>query len=212
MDWDLFFKEEKEKEYFINLMDYLKTEYENKTIYPKYENIFEAFKLCNLDNLKIVIIGQDPYINENEAHGLAFSTLNSKYPPSLKNILEEINNNFNINRTNGNFSDLASQGILFLNTILTVEAKKSLSHKNIGWEKFTLNLMKFLNNQQKPIVFMLWGNDAIKYQKYLTNNKFLILTSSHPSPLSVYRGFRGCKHFSIANEYLKSNNINIINY
>ena len=154
----------------------------------------------------------EKYINENEAHGLSFSTLSSKYPPSLKNILEEINNNFGINRESGNFTDLANQGILFLNTILTVEAKKSLSHKNIGWEKFTLNLIKYINELDKNIVFMLWGNDAIKYKKYLTNEKFLVLTSSHPSPLSVYRGFRGCNHFKLANDFLEQNNISKINY
>ncbi|MDO5564688.1 MAG: uracil-DNA glycosylase [Eubacteriales bacterium] len=198
--------EEKEKEYFKNLQKFLDIEYKTNTIFPKREEIFRAFELTPLNNIKIVILGQDPYHERDEAHGLAFSVLKGeKIPPSLKNIFKELKNDLNINMEDGFLEEWAKNGVLLMNTILTVREGIPLSHKNIGWEIFTKRILVEINKLNKKIVFMLWGNNAKEYKNLITNKNFLILESPHPSPLSASRGFFGCKHFSKAQEFLNCN-------
>ena len=203
--WDEVLKDEYNKEYFTSLLSYLDKEYEVKKIYPEKENIFTAFKLTDYDEVKVVIIGQDPYHNYHQAHGLAFSVYpDSKIPPSLRNIYKEIESDLNIKMSkNGNLTSWAKQGVFLLNTILTVEENKPGSHKSIGWTKFTDAVIKVLNERSKPIVFILWGNEAQKKVRLITNESHVILKSCHPSPLSVFHGFYGCRHFSITNQYLR---------
>lgn len=201
--WDCL-KEEINKDYFKNLICFVDNEYESKLCYPEYDNIFRAFNL-DYNDVKCVILGQDPYIN-GEAMGLSFSVPNDiKTPPTLINIFKELKSDLNINRTQSDLSDWACQGVLLLNAILTVEAKKSLSHKNKGWEKFTDCVFEKLN-MRDGIVFILWGNDARKKAKLLTNKNNLIIESSHPSPLGCHKSFFGSKPFSRCNEFLKKNN------
>lgn len=204
---DFLINEEK-KEYYILLKKYLLEEKKKYAVMPPSDDVFKAFYLTPLDKTKVVILGQDPYHEENQANGLAFSTASSTLPPSLKNIFKEIDDDFGITCLRcGDLSYLARQGVLLLNTILTVRLHKALSHKNIGWEVFTLNYIKMLNELDQPIVFLLFGDNAKKYEKYLTNDNHLVLSTSHPSPLSSYRGFFGSKVFSKCNEYLASKNI-----
>lgn len=194
-------KSEFEKDYFKNLIDFVDEEYKTKICYPEYKYIFRAFDL-KLEDVKCVILGQDPYIN-GEAMGYSFSVLEDiKTPPTLINIFKELKSDLNIIRDNSNLTDWAMQGVLLLNTILTVEKGKSLSHKNKGWEIFTDEALKKLN-EQNGIVFILWGNDARKKKRLLTNTSNLIIESSHPSPLGCYRSFYGSKPFSRCNEFLK---------
>lgn len=201
--WDCL-KEEINKEYFKKLMSFIDNEYESKICYPEYDNIFRAFNL-DYNDVKCVILGQDPYIN-GEAMGLSFSVPNDiKTPPTLINIFKELESDLNIKRTESDLSDWVDQGVLLLNAILTVEAKKSLSHKNQGWERFTDCVLEKLN-MRDGIVFILWGNDAKKKSKLLTNKNNLIIESSHPSPLGCYRSFYGSKPFSRCNEFLLKNN------
>ncbi|WP_367681195.1 uracil-DNA glycosylase [Buchnera aphidicola] len=177
-----------------------------KTIYPKAKNIFNAFKFTPFYNIKVVIIGQDPYYNKNQANGLAFSVYSqcTIIPPSLKNIFKEINNDLNKNKlySDGCLIRWAKQGILLLNTILTVEEKKPMSHANIGWEIFTNQIINIINQLRKNIIFILWGSFAKKKLPLINTKKHFILTSSHPSPLSAHRGFIGCNHFSKTNKLL----------
>lgn len=194
---------EKEKEYFINLMNTLDNEYENYTIYPRKEDIFNAFNLCT--NPKVVILGQDPYINENEAHGIAFSVYNAKITPSLRNIFKELESDLGYSRENTNLSDWCKQGVLLFNTVFTVRAGKSLSHANIGWEEFSENVIKYLDSNYPNLVYILWGSNAKKYKKFIKNGT--VIESVHPSPLSSYRGFFGSKPFSKCNEILRSLNV-----
>lgn len=201
------------KPYMRKLANYLTTEYQTKTIYPKVEDIFNAFKLCSYDEVKVVIIGQDPYHSPNTAHGLAFSSLLETTPPSLRNIFEElriegIGSGFNTN----NLTTWSEQGILLLNTVLTVEARKPLSHANLNWTTFTDKVIENLDTHNNKIVFMLWGAKARQYKSKIKNPKHLILEAPHPSPLSAHRGFFGCGHFKKANEFIKTHYNKTINF
>lgn len=207
MTWESFINTESQKEYFKKLMEFVNEEYKNYVCHPNYDEIFNAYKLTRLEDVKVVILGQDPYINYNEAHGLAFSVQNNSLPPSLKNIYKEMETDLGYKvKKQGNLTYLAKQGVFLLNTILTVRHGESLSHKKRGWEEFTDNTIKELNNQTRPIVFILWGNDARKKKELLTNPIHLIIESSHPSPLGASKSFFGSKPFSRANEYLLKNN------
>lgn len=191
------------------LGSFLEQEYSKKTIYPAWENIFLALNLCPPKSIKVVILGQDPYHGEGEAHGLAFSVQNgTKCPPSLRNIQNELVADLGIKTPkNGDLSHWARSGVLLLNTVLTVEKDKCHSHRNKGWEDFTSSIIEKLGHSENPIVFMLWGAPANSFAKYIDTKKHLILSTSHPSPLSSYRGFIGSKPFSRANEWLKLNNL-----
>lgn len=212
-NWDIYLKEEVEKEYFQNLITFVKQEYKNKIIFPPSKDVFRALKLTDYDNVKVVILGQDPYHGENEANGLCFSVSNNvKRPPSLENIFKELKNDLNISKENNDLENWAKQGVFLLNSIMTVEKDKPLSHKEKGWELFTDKIISLLNEREKPIVFILWGNYARSKKKIITNPNHLILESPHPSPLSAFRGFFGSKPFSLANNFLEKNNIKKIEW
>ena len=204
--WKEVLKEEFEKEYFISLMNFISYEYKNKVVYPEAKNIFNAFNLCSFNDTKVVIIGQDPYHQPNQAHGLCFSVLDpTPCPPSLKNIYKEIELDLGIEPpTSNDLSRWAKQGVLLINATLTVEANKAGSHRNKGWEEFTDSVIKHLANEKKGIVFLLWGSYAQKKGEFIDETKHLVLKSVHPSPLSAYRGFFGNNHFSKTNDYLIS--------
>ena len=202
--WDIVLKDEMKKEYFKELGIFVKNEYKYKTIFPPYENIFDALRFTDYDNVKVVILGQDPYHGLGEAHGLSFSVHNGvKMPPSLLNIFKELKTDLGINRTSTDLTDWAKEGVLLLNSIMTVEMDKPLSHKNKGWEIFTDNIIRYLNDRDKPIIFILWGNFARSKKNLITNPIHKIIESAHPSPLSASRGFFGTKPFSRCNNYLK---------
>lgn len=215
MNWNDFFKSIKNKEYVLRLESFLNEEYKNKVIYPPKELIFNAFTLTPLEDVKVVILGQDPYHEVNQAMGLAFSVPEGiKLPPSLINIFKEIQNEYhtNLNINNGDLTYLAKQGVLLLNPILTVEEGRPLSHKCKEYDLFFKDLMNYLDNLDQPICFMLWGGNAKKYKNYL-NNKHLILEANHPSPLSANRGgWFNNNHFILCNEYLKKNNLKEIEW
>lgn len=212
-DWDQIIKEEIHKEYYLQLRQFLKVEYSTKEIYPPMNDIFNAFKYTSFKDTKVVILGQDPYINKGEAHGMAFSvTPTAKIPPSLKNIFKELNTDVGCSiPNNGYLMQWAEQGVLLLNTVLTVEAKKSKSHSKKGWEQFTTFIIEKLNSRQDPIVFLLWGRDAQSKLKLINNPNHKILTAAHPSPLALGKFF-GSKHFSKTNDFLRLNNYNEINW
>ena len=202
--WDIVLKDEMKKEYFKELGIFVKNEYKYKTIFPPYENIFDALRFTDYDNVKVVILGQDPYHGLGEAHGLSFSVHNGvKMPPSLLNIFKELKSDLGISRTSTDLTDWAKEGVLLLNSIMTVEMDKPLSHKNKGWEIFTDNIIRYLNDRDKPIIFILWGNFARSKKNLITNPIHKIIESAHPSPLSASRGFFGTKPFSRCNNYLK---------
>ena len=204
--WNDFFNVEKEKEYFINLMNFINQEYSLKKVNPEKENIFKAFQLTEVQNIKVVILGQDPYPTNDFATGLAFSVKEtSKLPKSLQNIFKELENDLGIKKENGDLTSWAKNGVLLLNTILTCIEGRPLSHRNIGWEILTDNVLKYLNTLDQKICFILWGNDAIKKASLLNNPTHLIIKSAHPSPLSAYRGFFGSKVFSKTCEFLNCN-------
>ena len=209
MKWKDIINNEKQKDYFKDLEITLENEYKTKKIYPSKDKIFKAFDLCEYDNLKVVILGQDPYHQPNQAQGLAFSTPASiKNPPSMVNIIKEVISDMgDCQCIDGDLSSWAKQGVLLINTIFTVEDSKPNSHKNIGWDKFTNNILKYISENKKDIVFILWGAGAIKKSKFIDESKHHIITSVHPSPLSSYRGFFGSKPFSKTNTILKSKNI-----
>ncbi len=212
-DWDELLKVEFESQYYLDLREFLKYEYSNGVVYPDMNDIFNAFKYTSYKNTRVVILGQDPYINENEAHGLSFSVKHGvKTPPSLKNVYKEIEEDLNIKMDNhGNLQKWAEQGVLLLNTTLTVRKKQSASHKGHGWETFTDNVIKLLNNKDEPIVFLLWGNPAKAKAELITNKNHLVLMAAHPSPLA--RGaFFGSKHFSQTNEFLEKNKLEPIDW
>lgn len=213
-DWDIFLNEEKKKPYFIQLLHKINEDSKIHTIYPKEENIFQAFKHTSYKEVKVVILGQDPYHQKNQAHGLAFSVPKGvKIPHSLHNIFLELVDDVKIDYPqHGNLEAWAKQGVFLLNTVLTVRDNEPGSHRNIGWEIFTDNTIKLINLKQQPVVFLLWGNDAKKKIPLITNPIHKVLTSAHPSPLSAYGGFFGCKHFSQANEFLIKNNLKPINW
>ena len=209
--WKDFFEKEKEKAYFRRLEEFLDNEYKNKVIYPPRDLVFNAFSLCPLDKIKVVIIGQDPYHEPNQAMGLSFSVPSTcKVPPSLKNIYKEIEDDCNeiFFNKDGDLTYLANQGVLLLNSILTVEQGKPLSHNIKEYDELYHNILKELDELDYPLVFMLWGGNAKKQSVYLKNPKHLVLCANHPSPLSANRGgFFGCKHFSKANQFLTENGI-----
>lgn len=213
-DWDILLKDEFNKEYYKNLREFLKQEYSTKIIYPDMHNIFESLKLTSYKDVKVVILGQDPYHGPNQAHGLAFSVMpNISIPPSLLNIYKEINADLGCYiPNNGYLINWAKQGILLLNTVLTVREGEANSHKNKGWEIFTDKVISLLNDRKDPIVFLLWGNNAKQKTSLITNKNHYILTSVHPSPLSASRGFLGCKHFSKTNSILKDLHKNSIDW
>lgn len=203
-EWSLFLDEDIKSDYFIKLHQYILTEYKTKTIFPKYENIFRAFNLLLPSEVKVVIIGQDPYHGLNQANGLAFSVCDEcKIPPSLKNIFKELVDDIGCSYPAcGNLTKWAKEGVLLINSVLTVEQSKANSHKNIGWEIFTDNVIKKLSFEYENIVFILWGNPSQKKSILIDESKHLILKAPHPSPLSSYRGFFGSKPFSQTNSYL----------
>ena len=212
--WDSILNEEYNKEYFKNLIDFIKQEYKNKTIYPKQNEVFNAFRYTDFDNVKVVILGQDPYHGPNQAEGLSFSVSNEVLkPPSLKNIFKELESDLGIPFPEHNsLKPWAKEGVLLLNAVLTVEEHKPTSHKDKGWEIFTDNVIKTLNKREKPVVFILWGAYARAKKEYITNPKHYIIESAHPSPFSARNGFFGSKPFSKTNEFLKKNNIKEIDW
>lgn len=205
--WDDVLKEEIHKDYFKKLVKFLNEESKCKEIYPKSVNLFRALKLTDYKDVNVVILGQDPYHGENEANGLCFSVNHGvRTPPSLQNIFKELKSDLGITRTDTDLSDWARQGILLLNTVLTVEKDKPFSHRDKGWEIFTDAIIKKLNEKQDPIVFILWGSAARSKKILLTNKIHMIVESAHPSPLSYYKGFEGSRPFSKTNALLKSVN------
>ncbi len=211
--WDDILNEEYSKNYFINLMEFINNEYNSKSIFPKKSDLFKALKLTDYDNVKVVIIGQDPYHGMNEANGLCFSVnTNVKMPPSLRNIFKELESDLGIVRTNTDLTDWAKEGVLLLNSVLTVEKDKAFSHKNKGWEIFTNRIIDEINKKDTPVVFVLWGNSARDKRGLITNKIHYIIESAHPSPLSYTRGFKGSKPFSKINNFLKSAGIEEIKW
>ena len=205
--WDKVLEEEFKKDYFKELGIFVKNEYKNKTIFPPYENIFDALRFTDYDKVKVVVLGQDPYHGLGEAHGLSFSVReNVKMPPSLQNIFKELYSDIGIKRTKSDLTDWAKEGVLLLNSIMTVEKDKPLSHKNKGWEIFTDNIISELNKREDPVIFLLWGSFARSKKELITNKRHKIIESVHPSPLSASRGFFGSKPFSKINNYLKEMN------
>lgn len=203
-NWYELLKDEWNKSYFKSLQEFLKEEYNTRTIYPKAENVFNALNLIKYDDVKVVIIGQDPYINEGQAHGLCFSVEKVAPPPSLVNIYKELNTDLGCYiPKSGNLTKWAKQGVLLLNSVLTVRAGQAYSHKGMGWENLTHRIIELLAERKDPIVFILWGNGAKGIVKGIDLNKHFVIESAHPSPLSAYNGFFGSKPFSRTNEYLK---------
>jgi len=204
------------KDYMSNIKKFLNSEFiKNKKIYPSKSQIFNAFELCDFEKVKVVILGQDPYHGPRQAHGLSFSVRDKiPLPPSLINIYKELEKDLNkkIDKSNGNLEYWAKQGVFLLNTTLTVEENKPLSHSKIGWENFTDEVIKILNELKTNLVFILWGKFAQSKNNYIDNSKHLVIQSPHPSPLSAHRGFFGSKPFSKTNQYLTSKNIDEINW
>ena len=212
--WYEVLKEEFDKDYFKNLRNFLIEEKKQYTIYPKGSLIFNAFDTTPFDKVKVVILGQDPYHGEGQAHGLCFSVPHGiKQPPSLVNIFKELNTDIDFKIPNhGNLEAWAKQGIFLLNATLTVRANQAGSHQNKGWEIFTDKVIQELNEKRKHLIFVLWGRYAQAKEKLIDNQKHFVLKATHPSPLSVYNGFFGCQHFSKINDYLEWNGINPIDW
>ena len=213
-EWLSIFKSEVNKKYFKLIIEELESCAEENILCPSPKNIFKAFKKTSFSNLKIVIVGQDPYHGRGQANGLSFAVNNDQItPPSLKNIFNEVENDLKIRtNTKKNLESWADQGVLMLNSSLSVKSGKPNSHQNLGWNKFTDKILKHISGNKNNVVFFLWGNFAKQKQELIDKNKHLILSSSHPSPLSSYISFNGCKHFSKSNKYLKQNNLNEINW
>jgi len=205
--WQEALQEEFEKVYFKQLQKNIESTYKTENIFPPQDLIFNALNLCPLPNLKVVILGQDPYHGPNQAHGLSFSVSDDvKIPPSLRNIYKELNSDLGLPiPTSGNLEHWAKQGVLLLNATLTVRASEAGSHQGLGWETFTDEIIKTISNQRENVVFLLWGKFAQAKAELVDSNKHLILTAPHPSPFSAYTGFFGCKHFSKTNEHLVKN-------
>ena len=212
--WKQHLAPEFEKDYFIRLTEFVRSEYQTATIYPPGRFIFNAFNLCPFDKVKVVIIGQDPYHGPGQAHGLCFSVNDGvPFPPSLQNIFKEIQSDLGAPiPTSGNLTRWANQGVLLLNATLTVRAHQAGSHQRRGWEEFTDDVIRLLNTREKPMVYLLWGGNARAKKKLITNPAHLVLECAHPSPLSAYNGFFGCRHFSKANEFLKNNGLEEIDW
>ena len=209
-DWLDEIQNEFSKPYYKELYKFVKSEYESQRIFPPAEDIFNAFHFTPLSEVKVLLLGQDPYHNERQAHGLSFSVLPEQkdIPPSLQNIYKELQDDCGCYiPNNGYLKKWADQGVLLLNTVLTVRAHQANSHQHKGWEKFTDAIIQAVNKQDRPIVYMLWGKPAQSKIKMLDNPKHLILKAPHPSPLSAFRGFFGCKHFSQANAFLEEHGI-----
>ncbi len=207
-EWHTFLEDELSKDYIIKLQRFIESEYKTKIVFPKYENIFRAFNLLEPDDVKVVIIGQDPYHGHNQANGLAFSVCDEcKIPPSLVNIFKELQDDLHCaTPANGNLTKWAKQGVLLINSVLTVVEASPNSHKNMGWERFTDSVISRLSLRYENLVFVLWGAPSQKKERLIDEKKHLILKASHPSPLSSYRGFFGSKPFSRSNYYLKVHN------
>lgn len=214
-DWLDAIKPEFGKKYYKELFEFVKDEYSRVVVYPPSDDIFNAFHFTPLSEVKVLILGQDPYHNVNQAHGLSFSVPpdQKEIPPSLQNIYKELNTDLGCSiPDNGYLKKWADQGVLMLNTVLTVRAHRPASHQGKGWEQFTDAVIEAVNAQERPIVYMLWGKPAQKKSAMLTNPKHLVLEAPHPSPLSAFRGFFGCKHFSKANDFLLSNGVEPIDW
>lgn len=213
-DWLEALRDEFHKPYYKQLYATVNEEYGTRKIFPPADDIFNAFHLTPLKNVKVVILGQDPYHNDGQAHGLCFSVKpDVDIPPSLVNIYQELHDDLGCTIPNhGYLTKWAEQGVLLLNTVLTVRAHQANSHRGIGWEEFTDAAIRVVNAQDRPIVYMLWGRPAQMKKSMLNNPKHLILEAPHPSPLSAYRGFFGCRHFSKANEFLKANGVEPIDW
>jgi len=212
--WQLLLQKEFEKDYFTTLVKFVKSEYQTKTVYPPGNLIFNAFNHCPFNNVKVVIIGQDPYHGPGQAHGLCFSVPDGvAFPPSLRNIFKEIHNDLGLAiPKSGNLTRWADQGVFLLNATLTVQAELAGSHQKKGWETFTNSVIKTLAEQKENLVFMLWGAYAQQKAEMIDKSKHLVLESVHPSPLSASRGFFGNNHFSKSNEYLKKHEKTAINW
>ena len=208
-DWDEVLKNEVRADYFNNIIAFLNREYREHICYPKPENVFNALRTTPYSKVKAVILGQDPYHNPGQAHGLCFSVMDGvEPPPSLKNIFQELHDDIGFEvPESGNLTRWAQSGVLLLNTILSVRQNQPMSHSEIGWQRFTDAVIAALNEREEPMVFLLWGSPARRKKELITNKKHLVLEAPHPSPLSSYRGFFGCRHFSKANDFLiKSGN------
>ena len=211
--WDNVLKDDFGGENYQNLRRFLAEEYRTHTIYPDMHHIFSALKETAFEDVKVVIIGQDPYHNPGQAHGMCFSVMpGTDTPPSLVNVFKEIKSDLGIANTNPYLIDWAKQGVLLLNAVLTVRAGQAGSHRGKGWEILTDSIIKKLNERNEPIVFMLWGAYARSKKGYVTNPNHLVLECAHPSPLSAYHGFFGCKHFSKCNEFLTQNGLKPIDW
>ena len=212
--WDKILEEEYKKDYFINMLKTLQIEYRTKTIFPPKHDIFKALRLTDYDNIKIVILGQDPYHGTGEAEGLSFSVQDGiRKPQSLRNIFKELKDDLGYTEPeSGSLVKWAKEGVLLLNSLLTVEKDKPLSHKKLGWETFTDEIIKKINEKETPVVFILWGAYARSKKVYITNPNHFIIESSHPSPFSARNGFFGSKPFSRANNFLISKKISPVNF
>ena len=212
--WDILLKDEFTKPYYLNLRKFLVEEYKTKTIYPHMNNIFNALKYTDYKDVKVVILGQDPYHQPNQAHGLCFSVQKGvKAPPSLQNMYKEIHAEYGYPiPEHGELTYWAQQGVLMMNAVLTVRESQPNSHKGMGWEIFTDNVISLLNQRPEPMVFLLWGANARAKTKIITNPNHLVLESAHPSPLSAYNGFFGNGHFKKANEFLRSRGMTEIDW
>ena len=213
-EWDNLLKDEFTKEYYQELRKFLVNEYNTQTIFPNMYHIFNALKYTDYKDARVVILGQDPYHGENEAHGLCFSVHKGiKIPPSLRNIYKELHDDLGCTiPSHGELTKWANQVVLLLNTVLTVRKDQAHSHKNKGWEILTDYIISLMNQKEEPVVFILWGGPAKAKQKLITNPHHLVLTSAHPSPLSAHNGFFGCKHFSKANKFLIEHNLQPIDW
>lgn len=213
-DWDIYLKEEYNKDYFKKLIDFVNKEYKEKTIYPPKNEIFNALRHTSYKDVKVVILGQDPYHGEHQAEGLSFSVKNGiRKPPSLQNIFKELNDDLGISfPETSSLIPWADQGVLLLNAVLTVEANMAASHKDKGWEIFTDKIIELLDKKEEPIVFILWGSFARNKKKLITNKNHYIVESAHPSPLSAYNGFFGSKPFSKTNNFLISKGLKPIDW
>lgn len=211
--WDSILQEEYNKEYFRNIVKYINQVYSKDEIYPPKKDILRALKLTDYDDVKVVILGQDPYHGLGEANGLSFSVNHGvKMPPSLRNIFKELYDDIGIDRVDTDLSDWAREGVLLLNSVLTVRKDTPLSHDKIGWQIFTDAIIKKINEKKVPVVFILWGNYAKSKKKLITNDNHLIIESAHPSPFSANYGFFGSKPFSRTNDFLRKNNIKEIEW
>ena len=213
-DWDEILKVIEKSDGFKKFLNLINEKYQKEIVYPPKNYVFNALKLTSYKDTKVVIVGQDPYHGEGEAHGLSFSVQKGiKIPPSLQNIYKELQSDLGINPCiYGDLTKWAKEGVLLLNAVLTVEKDKAASHRNLGWELLTDYIIKALNEKSEPVVFILWGNFAKDKKKYITNPKHLVITSTHPSPFSAYNGFFGSKHFSKCNNYLMSHGLKPIDW